>query len=90
MIRHVFCQRVLGSATAVGALAVAMIKPAFRRLLMAAVGRAELKSAGESAASRRTIDLPTLTRGTDEEDIATTGSQAEALPESRPTFIKLF
>lgn len=82
MIRHAFCP----SAT-VGTLAVAMIEPAFRRLLVSAVGCAALNATSLSTAGRRAIDLPTLTRGTDIEDSPTTGSQAELLPESRPTFI---
>lgn len=73
MIRHA------RTALAISSLSVAVIKPTFFRLLMAAIGCALLNTARELAAGITTINLTTLTFGADEEDLATIRRSTKAL-----------
>jgi hypothetical protein len=65
---------------AVGALAVAVVEPSFFRLLMAAIGLAQLQPASELAAVRTAICLSSLTTGANEKQSAATRRAAKALP----------
>lgn len=92
MIRHAFCsgrmRRGEGLAPPVGALAVAVIEAAFFGSLMATVGEAVVRAAGELAAGVAAIDLLPLTTRTDEEKSATAWRPTKALPKGRLTIIR--
>lgn len=76
MIRHAGG----GSPLTKGALAIAMIGPAFGRLLMTAVGLPALDPAGQRATGRTAVGLAALTGGADEEEGAAIQGTTKALP----------
>jgi hypothetical protein len=67
---------------AVLALAVAMIEPPFRTLLVPPVGTPPLTLAGELAALRAAIAVSAITVRADEESRVTLLAQANSLPEN--------
>jgi len=69
-------------AVPIRALAVAMIQPAFRTSLVAAVGTAPLPQPGFVTAGGTTVTLPAITVPTDPEHRLATAATANPLPES--------
>jgi hypothetical protein len=92
MIRHAFfrCGLKPGDSLAppVSALAVAVIKTTFFRLLMAAIGDAVFSEAGEFATGVAAVNLLLVTAWTDEEHIATARRETKALPKRGLTIIR--
>lgn len=92
MIRHVFyrgrMRRGDGLAPPVEALAIAVIEAAFCGLLMAAIGEAVVREAGEFATEVAAIDLLPITTRADEEKSATAWRPTKALPKGRLTIIR--
>ena len=76
MIRHASPP----AALAVLSLAVPVIEPPFRTLLVAAVGAAPLTKSGLLAAGDAAIALSAITAGAEEERGAAVGVQAKPLP----------
>ena len=92
MIRHVFYRgrMRLGERLAppVGALAIAVIEAAFFGLLMATIGEAVVREAGELATEVAAIDLRLLTIRADEEQSATARRGTKALPKRSLAIIR--
>jgi hypothetical protein len=61
-------------------LAVAVIEPSFRTLLVTTIGRASLMEPGLLAALDAAIALPAVTVRTEEKHGTTLGGKAESLP----------
>ena len=69
-------------ALAVVLLPIPVVEPAFRALLIAAVGRPVLPAPGFGAANRAAIALPAITMSTNPEDRLASLAAANALPEN--------
>jgi hypothetical protein len=74
-------------AQAISTLSIAVIKTAFFRLLMAAIGLAMFYKASYLTASRAAINLSSITLRADEEDHATIRRLTKALPERIVTLL---
>jgi hypothetical protein len=79
LIRHA----VLGSALPVRALAVAMIEPAFRALLMPQIGGSPLPAPGSLPTGAAAIAVPAVAMRADEEQCPAFAAETNLLTENR-------